>query len=104
MERPDIKNLNDLNNYLKILEDRIAKLESQDQEIKSAINDVNQDLQDCIDMEVDMPSTNLLSRNFFTRAFAVWGHYFVAQLIIGVLLFFIYLALFVFILGNSLNF
>jgi len=44
MARPDIKNLTDLNAYLTVLEDRIVKLESQDQEIKTAINDVNQDL------------------------------------------------------------
>lgn len=83
MARPDIKNLTELNTYLTVLEDRIVKLESQDQVIKTAINDVNQDLQDCIDMEVDMPRTNLLSLNFFTRAFTVWGHYFVASFIMG---------------------
>ena len=58
MARPDIKNLTDLNAYLTVLEDRIAKLESQDQEIKTVINDVNQDLQGCMDMEIGMPRTN----------------------------------------------
>jgi len=104
MAQPDIKNLNDLNDYLLVLENRIVKLESQDQEIKTAINDVNQDLQDCKDVEIDMPRTNLLSHNFFTRAFAVWGYYFVAQVIIGLILAIVYITLFVFILGNFVNF
>jgi hypothetical protein len=33
----------------------------------------------------ELPDTDLLSRNFLKRAFAVWGHYFIAQLIIGVI-------------------
>lgn len=33
-----------------------------------------------------LPLTNLLSHNFLIRAFAVWGHYFVAQLIIVIVL------------------
>lgn len=45
MTRPGIKNLTELNAYLTVLEDQIVKLESQDQEFKTAINDVNQDLQ-----------------------------------------------------------
>ncbi len=31
-----------------------------------------------------LPSTALLSKSFLTRAFAVWGHFFVAQLMIAV--------------------
>lgn len=31
----------------------------------------------------DLPPTALLDHSFFKRAFAVWGHYFVAGLIIG---------------------
>ena len=30
-----------------------------------------------------LPKTALLSPNYLARAFAVWGHYFVANLIIG---------------------
>jgi hypothetical protein len=89
---------------LTLLEDRIAELENQDQVVKSAINDVNQDLQDCINIDIDIPKTGLLSWNFFTWAFTVWGHYFVAQFIIGLIIFFIYLMLFVAILGNSVYF
>ena len=31
----------------------------------------------------DLPQTSLLSPNFLARAFTVWGHYFVANLLIG---------------------
>jgi len=102
MARPEIKNLNDLNDYLSRLEDRIAVLEQEDRTIKGAVNEVNHNLQNN-NQPADLPSIGLLSRNFFTRAFSVWGHYFVASLIIGLIFTFIYLGLFVMILGNSVN-
>jgi hypothetical protein len=39
------------------------------------------------------PQTNLLSPNFLTRVFAVWGHYFVAQLVIGFVIFIVFFCL-----------
>jgi len=71
MIRPDIKNLNDLNDYLTLLEERIVILEQEDRTIKGAINEVNQNLQ-INNHPADLPTTGLLSRNFFTRAFSVW--------------------------------
>ena len=32
----------------------------------------------------DLPKIGLLSRNFLTRAFSVWGLYFVSSLLIGI--------------------
>jgi len=80
MTRPDIKNLNDLIDYLTTLEERIAVLEQEDRTIKGAINEVNHNLQTNNQL-VDLPATRLLSRNFFTRAFTDWRHYFVASFI-----------------------
>jgi hypothetical protein len=37
------------------------------------------------DLEARLPNTNLISPNYLTRAFAVWGHYFVSNLILGVI-------------------
>jgi len=103
MSRPDIKNLNELNDYLTTLEVRIAVLEQEDRTIKGAINEVNNNLQ-TNNQSVDLPATGLLSHNFFTRAFTVWGYYFVASLIIGLVVAFIYMIIFVFILGNMVKF
>lgn len=35
------------------------------------------------DLEARLPKTNLLSRSYLSRAFAVWGHNFVSSLIIS---------------------
>ncbi len=37
------------------------------------------------ELEARLPRTNLVSPNFLTRAFAVWGHYFVSSFILGVI-------------------
>ena len=34
--------------------------------------------------EGEIPTTNLISSNFLSRAFAVWGHLVVAQLLIAI--------------------
>ena len=34
--------------------------------------------------QVTLPNTALISPSFLSRAFAVWGHYFVAQLLIAI--------------------
>lgn len=52
--------------YVAYLEQRIAALESRT--LSAA------------------PNTKLMAPGFLTRAFAVWGHYFVAQFIIGLVL------------------
>ncbi len=37
------------------------------------------------ELEAKLPKTNLVSPNFLTRAFAVWGHYFVSNLILAII-------------------
>jgi len=71
MGRPDIKNLNELNDYLTTLEVRIAVLEQEDRKIQGAINEVNHNLQ-TNNHPATLPATGLLSCNFFARAFSVW--------------------------------
>ena len=46
-----------------------------------------------------LPTTNLLSHSFLTRAFAVLGHYLVAGLIIAVP---IYILMFIFVIGATM--
>jgi len=103
MARPDIKNLTELNDYLRVLETRVAELENEDRMIKTVINEVNHDLQRTKQPAIPLPSTGLLSHNFFTRAFTVWGHFMIANIIIGFVLWLIYMALFVALLGNSMD-
>jgi len=48
-----------------------------------------------------LPQTDLLSPRFFKRAFTVWGHMFVANLIIGSIFFIVYICLFMGLMGLS---
>ena len=41
MARPQFKNLDELNAYLELLENRVARLEQEEQQIKGSINDVS---------------------------------------------------------------
>jgi hypothetical protein len=72
------------NLYIQTLENRILKLE--------------EDIKNIYISRPSFPDTALLDSNFLKRAFTVWGHYFVAQLLIGVPIYcilygFIYLTL-----------
>lgn len=84
---PQFNNMNDLTNYLTALEDRVRALESQNESLKRYVTDLGGDAQKML------PKTSLLSPSFIQRAFAVWGHYFVAQLIIGIPIACIYFAI-----------
>lgn len=37
-------------------------------------------------LEARLPNTRVVATSFFARAFAIWGHYFVAQLVIGLVI------------------
>lgn len=64
----------------------------------SDLEDINRDLLDKLKEEYDthkeiveiiddaIPNSSILSDNFLARAFSIWGHYFVAQLIIGLVI------------------
>jgi hypothetical protein len=77
---PAFKNMDELKAYLDQLERRV----------------------DAIDQK-QAPQTNLISRNFLKRAFAVWGHFFVANLIISTVIGTIYLCLAATMFGAILN-
>jgi hypothetical protein len=83
---PQVNSMNELNDYLDKLEYRINLLEVENSKLRSTAP-----AQPAVDGNMvtkyvsnALPRTNLLSPNFFKRAFTVWGHFFVAQLIIGV--------------------
>ena len=82
---PEFKSMNDLISYLDAVEKRLQALETQNatlQQQNQALNNYIQDLGG--DAGKMLPKTSIISPNFLQRAFAIWGHYFVAQLIISI--------------------
>ncbi|KAF0110517.1 MAG: hypothetical protein FD147_1573 [Chloroflexi bacterium] len=58
-----------------------------DQDIANLVARVQQlEIQLATKQTTGLPNTGLVSKNFLTRAFAVWGHYFVSSLLIGIAL------------------
>jgi hypothetical protein len=68
------------------LYDKIHALESQVNALEKQVRQQDSLIQTFKSAAAGLPLTNLLSHNFLIRAFAVWGHYFVAQLVIVVVL------------------
>lgn len=80
--------------YIFTLEKRIMYLEVELKRLSIENKGIIILSRDIKEVEGLIPNSDLMSENFFTRAFAVWGHYFVAQLLIGIILFGLYLVLF----------
>lgn len=75
--------LNELTAYLSQLEARVALAESENRAQKELIERMANENKSLADFIREMiPKTTLFSRSFMLRAFTVWWHYFVAQLII----------------------
>ena len=85
MKQP-FKNMEDLTGYLEKLEARIKTLEEENDLLRPAPTPRESMDENAIARYVDryLPRTSLLSPRFFKRAFAVWGHFFVANLVIGI--------------------
>ncbi|MGB8212294.1 MAG: hypothetical protein WCE68_01935 [Anaerolineales bacterium] len=95
---PQFSNMNELTSYLETLENRIKTLESQNESLERYMTGMAGDAAKML------PKTGLLSRSFLQRAFTVWGHYFVAQLIISIPFICIYLVLVFTILRQGVPF
>ena len=94
---PQFQNMNELTAYLAKLEDRVALLESQNNSLSRTITDLGGDAGKLL------PKTSLISPNFIQRAFAVWGHYFVAQLIISIPFTCLYFIIFYLAMKQGIN-
>ena len=90
---PQFNNMNELLSYLEAIENRVKTLEGQNDSLKQSIT-ASED-----EATKALPKTGLLSRSFFKRAFTVWGHNFVAELIISLVLLFIILLLLILVPG-----
>ncbi|HEY62441.1 MAG TPA: hypothetical protein G4N95_07305 [Anaerolineae bacterium] len=85
---PQISNLKELNNYLSILQNRINNLETENKHLLNTLQDLDTKSNDIIDViRQRLPNTLLLSDNFFLRALTIWGHMFVIQFILSLVLF-----------------
>ena len=102
---PQLNSMNEVNDYLDKLEYRINLLETENIKLRSSVP-----AQPVIDGNIvarsvsnALPKTNLVSPNFLKRAFTVWGHFFVAQLIISVTIGICYACLMTTLLGSVFN-
>ncbi|MEW6403378.1 MAG: hypothetical protein AB1649_16400 [Chloroflexota bacterium] len=69
---PQFKSSNELTEYLTKLEQRIETLEQENLYLAKRTP------------ERILPATNILSQKFLSRAFAIWGHFMTANLIVTV--------------------
>ena len=95
MTNDNFNSMQELADYLSVLENRILFLEKDNKELKDAINEVSN--------ETILPQTNLFNSSFLSRAFAVWGHFFVSNLVISIIFYVIYFLVIVVLLGNVLG-
>ena len=80
------KSMDELLGYLGSLEERVRRIEAENRILreppsKRELIDGNAIAKSVLS---SFPQTNLFSFSFLKRAFAVWGHFFVANLIIGI--------------------
>jgi hypothetical protein len=82
---PTFNNMNDLMAYLETLEGRLQALEKENLDLRVSKLTPEPGLgEPGAEPLPALPKTKLLAPSFLQRAFAVWGHYFVAQLIISI--------------------
>ena len=74
-------NIETLTEYVLRLEKRVSQLEDNNSLLKRQLSDQQTNMSV---VRNELPNTSLLSPSFLKRAFTVWGHYVVAQLIIVV--------------------
>ncbi len=99
------KSMNELVEYLGRLEERLKCLEEENHKLRAAPSDRNNVDENTIARYVArlLPQTNILHPNFLKRAFAVWGHFFVANLIIGITFGIIYACLMTILFSSLLR-
>lgn len=96
------KNINDLADYLGNLEERLKNLESENERLQAIAlprEVVNEEAIERVVLDY-LPETNLIDHSFLKRAFAVWGHFFVANLIIGIVVGIAYACLMMVLFGT----
>jgi len=80
------------------LENKISELETELEHSKEALQNVFERLSE---IENKIPDSAIISPKFLSRAFTVWGHYFVANLLLA--LPFICLSLILLLIGIAIG-
>jgi hypothetical protein len=80
------KSMNELVVYLGMLEERVKALEEENRNLRLAPAPASNIDEHTIAKYVAsfLPLTNIVHPSFLKRAFAVWGHFFVANFIISI--------------------
>jgi hypothetical protein len=82
---PQFNSMDELVAYLGTLEERLRSLESENLSLKLQNETLNNYMKEMGSVSQKMlPKTNLISPKFLRRAFTVWGHSFIAGLIISI--------------------
>ena len=94
--------IGEVTTYLRDVEERLKKLEEENEKLHAL-----QPSKENIDgnaiaryVASRLPATNLVNPSFLKRAFTVWGHLFVANLIIGVIIGIAYACLMMVLFGS----
>jgi hypothetical protein len=101
MEQLNLKTLDEVNIFLSMQEKRISDLEEINHDLFEKLEeeyDTHNEIIDIVDNAI--PNSSILSDSFLARAFAIWGHFFIAQLIIGLVIGAFYLIIILLILGG----
>ena len=98
------QSMNDLVDYLNQLERRVNDLEVENTDLRAKLTSIDNRSLDVIAFVKDhWPKTGMVSASFWVRAITVYGHYFVIQLIISILLFILYLLVLAPIIASTLS-
>ncbi len=82
---PQFNSMDELVAYLGTLEERLRSLETENLSLKLQNETLNNYMKEMGSVSQKMlPKTNLISPKFLRRAFTVWGHSFIAGLIISI--------------------
>ena len=103
------KSMNELVQYLGSLEERVKCLEEENQKLRTAPAPVPAGASHVDERTIAkmvatfLPLTNIVHPSFLKRAFAVWGHFFVANLIISLPFTLLYFCLLALILNRTVQ-
>ncbi|MDX9993068.1 MAG: hypothetical protein RBS68_13600 [Anaerolineales bacterium] len=99
---PQLRNMDELVAYLGTLENRIQLLEQENKKLlaKPASKAVVEGKTIAKYVYRILPQSNIISPSFLKRAFTVWGHFFVANLIIGIIVGAAYMCLAMVLFGS----